>query len=671
MRCATLFRTVRKVLIGAAIGLAAAVAAALLGLIPLVDTFERKTYDWRIQRTADPASARKDIVLVAIDQSSVRNLEPLVGRWPWPRMIHASLVDYLARAQARVIVYDVIFSERDRRSFTVGDQTWTGAESDRALAEATARAGNVVHVVDVAAEAGGAAQEPLEATPYRLDGRVEPRAVATPPYPELAKASRALGHNLVVVDSDGPVRRAIPFVRGGGQFLPSLPIAAAIIARGVPPSEVTAGGPTLRVGDRAVPLIEAELPSYDGARHSSLRTLIRYPGGVVDPRTKRPTYADYSFYDLFYSEQQILAGEKPLVDPARFKDKLVIVGTTAPGLYDLIPVPFSEGKMPGMQVHASVLDSVLSGRFMRPAPRWAGVVALLFCALVAGVGLMRLGVWPGLALSAATAAVFVIVAVTLFGQGLWLRVIEPAFALTLAAFGGVSYQYFVEDREKRRVKRLFSRYVSKDVFDQLMSDPSKAGLGGKRRSMTVLFSDIRGFTTFSEQGEPEAIVQQLNEYFSRMVHVVFEHRGTLDKFVGDAVMALFGAPLDDPDHAEHAVQAALAMLRELEELNRGWAAEGRPTLAIGVGVNTGEMVAGNIGSESIMSYTVIGDAVNLGSRLESLNKQYGTSVIVSDATRERLQGRYDIRALGDVVVKGKSQPVAIFEVREATGAGQP
>jgi len=662
---------VRKVLIGAAIGLAAAVAAALLGLIPLVDTFERKTYDWRIQRTADPASARKDIVLVAIDQSSVRNLEPLVGRWPWPRMIHASLVDYLARAQARVIVYDVIFSERDRRSFTVGDQTWTGAESDRALAEATARAGNVVHVVDVAAEAGGAAQEPLEATPYRLDGRVEPRAVATPPYPELAKASRALGHNLVVVDSDGPVRRAIPFVRGGGQFLPSLPIAAAIIARGVPPSEVTAGGPTLRVGDRAVPLIEAELPSYDGARHSSLRTLIRYPGGVVDPRTKRPTYADYSFYDLFYSEQQILAGEKPLVDPARFKDKLVIVGTTAPGLYDLIPVPFSEGKMPGMQVHASVLDSVLSGRFMRPAPRWAGVVALLFCALVAGVGLMRLGVWPGLALSAATAAVFVIVAVTLFGQGLWLRVIEPAFALTLAAFGGVSYQYFVEDREKRRVKRLFSRYVSKDVFDQLMSDPSKAGLGGKRRSMTVLFSDIRGFTTFSEQGEPEAIVQQLNEYFSRMVHVVFEHRGTLDKFVGDAVMALFGAPLDDPDHAEHAVQAALAMLRELEELNRGWAAEGRPTLAIGVGVNTGEMVAGNIGSESIMSYTVIGDAVNLGSRLESLNKQYGTSVIVSDATRERLQGRYDIRALGDVVVKGKSQPVAIFEVREATGAGQP
>ena len=661
----------RKVLIGGAIGLAAAGAAALLAWLPFVKTVERKTYDWRIQWTADPASARKDIVLVAIDQSSVRNLEPQVGRWPWPRMVHASLVDYLARAPAKVIVYDVIFAERDRRSFKVGEETWTGEESDRALTEATAKAGNVVHVVDVAAEAGGGVQEPLEATPFRLDDRVEARAVATPPFPELAKASRALGHNLVAADPDGPVRRAIPFVRGGGQYLPSLPLAAAIIARGVPPSEVTTSGSTLRVGDRAVPLIEAQLQSYDGRSHPSLRTLIRYPGGVLDPQTQQPTYADYSFYDLFYSEQQIEAGEKPLVDPARFRNAVVFVGTTAPGLYDLLPVPFSEGKMPGMQIHASVLDSVLSGRFMKPAPAWAGVAALLLCALVAGIGLMRFGVWPGLALGAASAAALVVVAVALFEQGLWLRMVEPASALTLAAFGGVSYQYFVEDREKRRVKGLFSRYVSKDVFDQLMSDPSKAGLGGQRRSMTVLFSDIRGFTTFSEQGEPEAIVQQLNEYFSRMVHVVFEHRGTLDKFVGDAVMALFGAPLDDPDHAEHAVQAALAMLKELDELNRGWAAEGRPTLAIGVGVNTGDMVAGNIGSESIMSYTVIGDAVNLGSRLESLNKQYGTSVIISAATRERLQGRYDIRALGGVVVKGKSQMVSIFEVKEDTGAGNP
>jgi adenylate cyclase len=654
---------VRKLFIGIAIGTAAAIVAAGAGLLRFVETVERKTYDRRIQYTADPASARRDIVLVAIDQSSIRNLEPLVGRWPWPRMVHATLVDFLARGPAKVVVYDIIFGEADRRSIKIGDDTWSGEESDRALVEATARAGNVVHVVDVAAEAGGGAQGEFPVPqPFHLDDRIESRPAVTPPFGDLAKASRALAHNLVALDPDGPVRRAIPFVRGAGQFIPSLPVAAALIVGGIPASAVTTDASSLHVGSRTVPLLDADLASYDGRRHTSRRMLIRYPGAVVDPRTKRPTFADYSFYDLFYSEKQVEAGEKPLVDPARFKDAIVVVGTTAPGLYDLMTVPFTEGKMPGMQIHASVIDSLLSGLFIAPAPAWAGLLLSLFCATAAGVTIVCLGVWPGIGSSAAVAAIAGIGSIAAFGRGVWLPVVEPALALTLAAFGGVSYQYLVEGRAKREVKKLFARYVSKDVFDQLMDDPSRAQLGGQRREMTVLFSDIRAFTTFSEQGEPEEIVQQLNEYFSRMVHVLFEHRGTLDKFVGDAVMALFGAPIEDPDHAEHAVQAALAMLRELEGLNRAWAAAGRPTLAIGVGINTGEMVAGNIGSETIMSYTVIGDAVNLGSRLESLNKQYGTTIIVSETTRARLKGSYDTRPLGEVVVKGKTKPVTIFEI---------
>ncbi len=182
--------------------------------------------------------------------------------------------------------------------------------------------------------------------------------------------------------------------------------------------------------------------------------------------------------------------------------------------------------------------------------------------------------------------------------------------------------------------------------------------------MTVLFSDIRGFTTVSERGEPEEIVRMLNEYFTRMVDIVFAHKGTLDKFVGDMVMALFGAPVDDPDHARHAVEAARAMIRELNRLNEKWAAEGRPRLDIGIGISTGPMIAGNIGSEAIMSYTVIGDAVNLGARLESLNKEYGTRIIISDATRDALPDRDAHRPLGEVVVKGKTKPVAIYEVRE-------
>jgi len=218
------------------------------------------------------------------------------------------------------------------------------------------------------------------------------------------------------------------------------------------------------------------------------------------------------------------------------------------------------------------------------------------------------------------------------------------------------------------MKRLFGRYVSKDVYAQLVANPSLANLGGKRRQMTVLFSDIRGFTTVSEQGQPEEIVHLLNEYFTRMVDIVFRHRGTVDKFVGDMVMALFGAPLDVADHARCAVEAALEMIDELHRLNAGWAQEGRGPIDIGIGINTGPMIAGNIGSEQIMSYTVIGDAVNLGSRLESLNKTYGTHIIISDATRKAIGPGFELRPLGDVVVKGKTLPVAIFEVVGRSGS---
>jgi adenylate cyclase len=284
-------------------------------------------------------------------------------------------------------------------------------------------------------------------------------------------------------------------------------------------------------------------------------------------------------------------------------------------------------------------------------------------AIAVGIAAAIVPAWWATGIAAVIAAAGVGLATWLFAGGYVVNLSQPIAALSTALFGGVAYQYVVEGREKRRMKRLFGQYVSKDVFEQLVARPELAKLGGHRRQMTVLFSDIRGFTTVTERGQPEAIVGMLNEYFTRMVDIVFRHQGTLDKFVGDMVMALFGAPLDDPAHATHAVDAALDMVAEIQVLNARWAAEGRfAGLDIGIGINSGPMIAGNIGSEQIMSYTVIGDAVNLGSRLESLNKQYGTRILISDATLERLGGRYTVRPLGPVVVKGKTQPVEVFEV---------
>jgi adenylate cyclase len=333
---------------------------------------------------------------------------------------------------------------------------------------------------------------------------------------------------------------------------------------------------------------------------------------------------------------------------------------------DVFQTPFDsrgQGKMPGIQMHASVADSILSNRFITPSRPAMRMATTVLAALAVGLLAAFLSFTPAAVAAAILMAGWAFYAWFAFSRGAFFNMSQPLASMALALFAGTAYQYFVEGKEKRVVKRLFGRYVSKDVYAQLLEHPESAELGGRRREMSVLFSDIRGFTSVTERGEPEALVSQLNEYFSRMVDIVFQHHGTVDKFVGDMVMALYGAPLDDAQHAEHAVATAVAMVQELGALNAKWAGEGRPQLDIGIGVNSGEMIAGNIGSSSIMSYTVIGDNVNLGSRLESLNKDYRTRIIISDATRAGLKGSYDIVPLGEVVVKGKSRSVAIFEIK--------
>ncbi len=578
------------------------------------------------------------------------------------------LVDYLARAPAKVIAYDVDFAEPDtRRGFDFGSDTWSGAESDRALVDSVRTAGSVILLADATYEAQAGESAGIPDDGYRLDepGIIE-RRVVFPPFAALASAASGLGHNLFMLDPDGPIRHTIPFVRTGGRALPSLGLAAALRVAGIRPSAVRLDGRLLHLGDRVMPLEWRHVGSVQGVT-SFLWGLIDFHGPALLDDLKTHTYPTYSFYDLEYSEEQILAGVKPNIDPALFRDKIVFVGVTASGLYDVFETPFSHGRMPGIQVHAAVADDLLSGRFLWPAStgvRFATVVAF---GLLIGAAATLVPAWWATGATVLATALFVWASTRLFASGYWLNLSQPVLTGAFALFGGVGYQYFVEGREKRKMKKLFGQYVSPDVYHELVSHPELARLGGQRREMTVLFSDIRGFTTVSEHGQPEDIVHLLNEYFTRMVKIVFEHKGTLDKFVGDMVMALFGAPLDDPDHADHAVETALDMIEALGRLNAKWRAEGRPAIEIGIGINTGPMIAGNIGSAQIMSYTVIGDAVNLGSRLESLNKQYGTRIIISDATRQRLTGRYDVRPLGEIVVKGKTQPVTIFELLGRAG----
>jgi adenylate cyclase len=688
----------QRVLVGTGLALLTGLLGLALGRVPFMRGVEWKLYDVRMRQTVDPANAPKNIAIVTIDEDSIRDLEPLVGRWPWPRVLHARLIDYLARAPARLIAYDVLFVDHDRQqSIDIAGVKMTGAESDQELVDATARAGNVIHLGEATAavEAPADADDQKAGGPvYRLDEALAEGPPLKPPFKELAAASLAIGHNRGVLDDDGPLRRVLPFLRpapsatGGAASapgaagatngrgtvtppadVPSLGVAAFLAASKIGPERVRidSNTSTLMLGDRELALLRFPVPRFEsetGAREAR-HALIRFRGPGVLPDGKTTTYRIYPFADLLLSEDQIGEGLKPRVDPAVFKDTIVFVGVSAVALHDTFMTPLGNtGKTPGTQIHAAVTDQLLAGRTIRPVAALPHAGVVFACAWIVSVMILMLpmrydAIGAGLPAAGVTWLGF-----WLFGRGWWLSLIEPYLAIGLATTGGLAWQYFVEGREKRQVKRLFSRYLSKDVYEEVLKNPSLAELGGSRRTMSVLFSDMRGFTALSERGQPEALVTQLNEYFTRMVEIVFEHRGTLDKFVGDMVMALYGAPLDDESHADHAVQTALAMSKGLNELNKKWAGEGRPTLGIGIGVNTGEMIAGTIGAETVRSYTVIGDAVNLGARLESLNKEYGTQIIISEFTVNSLKDktRYHLRPLGPVKVKGKSMSVEIFEV---------
>jgi adenylate cyclase len=660
---------VRKALAGLLIGIGAAAIVLALAHFELLDTAELKLYDWRMRLAADPASVNHDIVLVEINDLSIRDLEPVAGRWPWPRVLQSNLIDFIARGKPRVIAYDVLLTEQTKGTFPFLDRDWTGAQSDDALVRSVRDAGNVILLANAVDPGTGANQEPAAmrwpGPAYTLGPAIEQRPLIVPPFPALSDAGAGLGHNFLAIDPDGPARRIPPFVRSGDRYLPSLGIAAALKAGGFTPADVALEGDAIRVRDRRIPLVRTQVRDsfQTDSTHDQLTMLIDYRAPTVLASGERP-YKTYEARHLLISEDQIASEQKPLLDPAVFKDKIVFVGLSAAGLLDVFATPFgSDATMPGIQLHASMADNVLADHFIGLAPARTRTASILAAGLAVGLISAFLPFSAAAALTALLLAGWTWLTVRAFNGGVWINLVQPVATGALALFMGTAYRYFVEDAEKRKMKRLFGRYVSRDVYDQLVAHPELAELGGRRRGMTVLFSDIRGFTAVTEKGNPEALVAQLNEYFSRMVEIVFRHRGTVDKFVGDMVMALFGAPLDDPDHAEHAVQAAIDMVKELGELNRSWAARGMAQLDIGVGINSGDMIAGNIGSSAIMSYTVIGDNVNLGARLESLNKDYKTRIIISEATRTRLTNRYDVRPLGDVTVKGKSTAVAIYELK--------
>jgi adenylate cyclase len=667
----------RSLRAGLLIGAAATLVALVLRQGTWIEAAELKAFDLRTQMLAGRTQPDTSIVIVAIDEDALDAYRESLGRWPWPRDVFVYLLDYLALGGARLVVLDILFNEPDL----------TRPHADSAMADALAGVRAILPIAFTRGEHATAVQweadrgRPLE-TPSLLrsalgaaavDGGGLPRAnaferggdgiAARPdgaageyafvetPLELFGEQAFLLGAANFNPDRDGVSRRERLRYPFRGRLYPSLPLAAALA---IDPSRF-AGVGNARVGSEA------------GSDADQI--VIRWRGTYADGRDGG--YPFISAGRVLNSYEQLAAGHEPDIAPDRFRDRIVFIGLTGAGLLEARSTPLAPHD-PGVFVHATVLDNLLAGDPLRRAPAWASIVLVLAAALAGGIAVATAPTaWVAAAVGALVLLIAGTVAVVAQAAGVWVDQAAPLFAALLAGVTGLTRNYLGEGRERRRVRDLFGRYVSPKIVSRLADSRESLRLGGERVPLTILFSDIRGFTTLSERLPAEQVVMVLNEYLDAMTEVVFRHDGTLDKFIGDAVMAFWGAPAAVPDHARRAADAALDMIRALEDVNARVASKTGvdARLEIGIGVHTGDAVVGNIGSLALkLDYTAIGDAVNLAARLEGMNKEYGTRILISSATADAIGGEYTTRPIGQVRIRGKEEAVTILELETSASA---
>jgi len=662
----TLNRQGLRILIG--VGILGLFAAHMINVFQLdfMKRLENIAYDQRLVLTM-PNTVDDRIVIVEIDETSLAK----EGRWPWSRVKMAKLVDQLFdRYGAYVVGFDTVFAEPEETSGLAVLENLESTELakhpdferhvaslkqeldyDRQFARSLKGRDVVLGIFFADADAAGERPQagvlpPPTFTSRTFAGRnipfVKSRGYAGN-LPPLQANARAAGHLMNQPDGDGVVRRVPLLFEYEGNFYEALSLAVTRVALGI--EQVEAGFPDIGASE-----------SYTSMEWLSL-------GGIRIP-VDESVQALVPFRGLqgsfpYLSATDVLRGN---VDPAALKDRIVLVGATAEGLLDIRATPVNP-KYPGVEVHANLISGMLDGS-IKENPAYAAGAEFILLVISGAVMAVLLPILSPLWAAATTLALLVsIVGVNLAAwkyANLAFPLTEGVLAILALFLFNMSWGFFVESRGKRQLANRFGQYVPPELVNEMSIDPRAFTMDTRSRDLTVLFSDVRDFTTISEGLSPQELSDLMNAYLSPMTRIIYDHRGTIDKYMGDAIMAFWGAPLADPEHARHALQSALAMTAQLRRLRGEFKSRNWPHIRIGVGVNTGTMNVGNMGSEYRVAYTVMGDAVNLGSRLEGLTKVYGTEIIVSESTRSAVP-EYAYLELDRVRVKGKDEPVTIYE----------
>ncbi len=622
-------RALRVALIALVLLAALAHASGVWPLAPL-ERLQLAIDDMRLRATL-PGTRDERIVIVDIDERSLA----AVGRWPWPRERIAALADELfGRQQAGVVGFDMVFAEPD-------------PAHDARLAHALEGRAAVLGFYlsnDPGALPRGALPAPLLAAQAPAAQALTRWQGYTAALPALAQAAPAAGFFNVLPDADGQVRR-MPLVAAVPQGVQAT-LALAMLRRGT-------GAPAVEPvwGDAALVAVALTQGTSRLVIPLEPQALVRVPfRGAGGPRGGSFDYV---------SALELLEGR---VAPGRLAGRYVLVGSTAPGAYDLRSTPVGE-VYPGVEVHANLLSGLLDGRTL-VRPDWARgweVLQLLVAAAVLLAALPRLAPLAGIGATLALAAGLIALDLTLYRCARLVLPLASALMLTAALYAiTTSWGYVVEGRHRRMLTQLFGSYVPPELVAQMARDPQPHDMRAENRVLSIMFCDMRNFTRISEALPPHELRLLINRFFSAMTLAIRAERGTLDKYIGDAIMAFWGAPLADEAHAARAVRAALAMLAQLEPLNAELRARGLPAVGLGIGINTGLVCVGDMGSEVRRSYTVMGDAVNLASRIEALTRVYGVDIVVGETTRAAAGEGCAWLEVDRVRVKGKAQAVTLF-----------
>ena len=557
------------------------------------------------------------IVIVGIDQRSYRELlprhGPLVG---WSRALYAQAVDRLRSAGARVIAVDMFFD--------------APRAEDSGLIDAISRAGNVVFPVE---GQGPGAFHPRP-------GVVQDFDVFVRATPRIAAAAVAEGSVNVTTDRDTVVRSLPLLLESGERMLPSFSLA--VVSRFIRRADILDQEPTsamIYAAGRTIPVID------------NGRMLINYSGPPSSPGAGG-SFPIIPFVDVINGS----------FDESLIRDKIVLLGLTIRGIDEFATPTTSTTGMWGVEVQASAVDTLLADRYLLPASRTTTVLLIYAAALTGAIFAAAARPLSGIGAVSASLFLYLVAASLSFDRGVLLNMVYPPIAVLLGFTATQGYRIFFEQAQRQLVQDLMSRYLSPSVSQWVLQQPEQLKLGGETRVMTVLFCDLRGFTTLSHSVDPHLLVSFMNDFMTVMTDIIFRYDGVLDKYIGDEVMAFWNAPREQPDHAGLACQVALEMVRQLEGLRSSWSSRGLPPLDIGVGINTGPMVVGNMGSRERLAYTVIGDAVNIASRLQNLNKEFGTHVLTTEATRQAAGDRFVYRAIDQVTLRGRNEPLTVYEL---------